>query len=78
MIEYFRPAFEGDEIEVRTWVVNLRRVRSLRRYEFSRKDDGSLLVNGETDWVFVNVNSGRPMAIPENIASLFTLVPDQD
>lgn len=77
MIEYFRPAFEGDEIEVRTWVVNLRRVRSRRRYEFSRKDDGSLLVKGETDWVFVDVASGRPLAIPENIAGLFTLVPDE-
>jgi len=32
-IEYLGPAFAGDEIEVRTWVENLRRVRSLRRYK---------------------------------------------
>ena len=41
-IEYLSPAFADDEIEVRTWVVNIRRVRSLRRYEFIRKIDGIL------------------------------------
>src|SRR5512137_2739528 len=51
-IEYLAPAFAGDEIEIRTWVVNVRRVRSLRRYEFVRRSDGRLLSKGETDWVF--------------------------
>jgi acyl-CoA thioester hydrolase len=76
-IEYLSPAFAGDEIEVRTWVVNLRRVRSLRRYEFIRKSDGKLLVKGETDWVFVDAKTGRPVAIPENIVGLFSLLPDE-
>lgn len=76
-IEYLSPAFAGDEIEVRTWVVNLRRVRSLRRYEFICKADGRLLVKGETDWVFVDAQTGRPVAIPENIAGLFLLLPDE-
>ena len=39
-IEYFLPAFEGEEVEVRTWVENLRKVRSLRMYEFVRKATG--------------------------------------
>jgi acyl-CoA thioester hydrolase len=76
-IEYFKPAFAGDEIEVRTWVVNLRRVRSQRRYEFVRISDGKLLVGGETDWVFVDIKTGYPVAIPENIVSLFPLLPDK-
>ena len=75
-IEYLRPAFAGDEIEVRTWVVNLRRVRSLRRYEFFNKAEDKLLVRGETDWVFVDTTTGLPLAIPENIAALFPLLPD--
>lgn len=72
-VEYFSPAFSGDEIEARTWVENLRRVRSLRRYEFVRKSDGKLLVKGETDWVFVDAKTGRPLAIPPEIASIFSL-----
>jgi acyl-CoA thioester hydrolase len=66
-VEYFLPAFESEEIEIRTWVENIRRVRSLRKYEFIRKLDGKVLVKGETDWVFVNVKTGSPRAAPERV-----------
>jgi acyl-CoA thioester hydrolase len=75
LIEYLLPAFAGDEIEIRTWVVNLRRVRSLRRYEFIRQADGKMLVKGETDWVFVDAKTGRPLGIPEKVARIFSLLP---
>ena len=70
-IEYFLPAFEGEVIEIRTWVENVRRVRSLRKYEFVRKSDNKVLVKGETDWVFVNVKMGRPQAVPEEVIKVF-------
>jgi acyl-CoA thioester hydrolase len=76
-IDYLLPAFLGDEIEVQTWVVDLRRVRSLRRYAFVRPVDGKLLAKGETEWVFVEAQSGRPLAIPEAVASLFSLLPEK-
>ncbi len=71
-IEYLLPAYAGEEIEIRTWVENLRRVRSLRKYEFVRKSDGKTLVRGETDWVFVDVKSGRPIAVPETVSAVFS------
>jgi acyl-CoA thioester hydrolase len=70
-VEYFLPAFLGEEIEIRTWVENIQRVRSLRMYEFVRKFDGKTLVKGETDWVFVDVKSGRPLAIPQRVVDVF-------
>jgi acyl-CoA thioester hydrolase len=70
-IEYFLPAFEGEEIEIRTWVENIRRVRSLRKYEFLRKSDGKVLVKGETDWVFVDVKTGAPRAVPDKVIKVF-------
>ena len=70
-IEYFLPAYAGEEIEIRTWVENIQRVRSLRKYEFVRKADGKTLVKGETDWVFVDVKSGRPLAIPQEVIDVF-------
>ena len=70
-IEYLLPAFEGEEIEIRTWIENYRRVRSLRKYEFVRVSDGKTLVKGETDWVFVDVKSGHPIAIPETVIQIF-------
>ncbi len=70
-IEYLLPAYVGEEIEIKTWVENMRRVRSLRMYEFVRNSDGKVLVKGETDWVFVDIKSGRPLAIPEEVKSIF-------
>lgn len=72
-IEYLLPAFSGEEIEVKTWVENVRRVRSLRKYEFVRKPDGKVLVRGETDWVFVELKTGIPRAIPEEVSRVFTI-----
>ena len=77
-IEYLRPGFVGERVEVRTWVADCRRVRSLRRYEFVRPSDGAVLARGETDWVFVRVPDGRPYAIPATIRQAFTIVPDRE
>jgi acyl-CoA thioester hydrolase len=70
-IEYLLPAFVGEEIEVRTWVENIRRVRSLRKYEFARKSDGKVLVKGETDWVFLDIKTGKPLPIPDEVSKVF-------
>ncbi len=72
-IEYLLPAFEGEEIEIKTWVENIRRVRSMRKYEFVRTSDNKILVRGETDWVFIDAKTGRPLPIPENVSSVFAL-----
>lgn len=78
-IEYLRPTFAGEEIEIQTWVCNLKRTRSLRRYRFLRVPDQTLLARAETDWVFVNVSSGRPLSIPEEVSSCYQIVePDEE
>jgi acyl-CoA thioester hydrolase len=74
-VEYLLPAFAGEGIEIRTWVEYVRRVRSLRKYEFIRKSDGKTLVRGETDWVFVDVKTGVPRAVPDEIVRIFSLAP---
>ena len=74
-VEYLRPAFAGDRVEVRTWVADFRRAFSLRKYELVRPSDGTLLARGETDWIFVDTASGRPRTIPDDVRSLFDLPP---
>ena len=66
-IEYLHPAFLGDRLCVKTWVADFRRVRSTRRYEFYRLPDHRLLAKGETNWVFVGLEDGRPRSIPPEI-----------
>jgi len=74
-IEYFHPAFAGDEVAVLTWVSNFRKVRSFRKYKVIRIDDNKLLARAETKWVFLDVETGRPRSIPREITELFELVP---
>jgi acyl-CoA thioester hydrolase len=76
-IEYLQPAFEGDRIEVRTWVANLRRVRSLRRYQFARQPGDQILARGETDWVLVEASTGRPVSVPREIAAVIPILQDE-
>ncbi len=73
-IDYLSPAFAGDQITALTWVVDFRRVRSLRRYKFFRTRDDTLLARGETEWVFVDARTGRPRTIPEEVAQAFPLI----
>ena len=74
-IEYLSPAFTGDEIEALTWVSDMRRVSSLRKYQFRRASDQTLLARAETRWVYVDAITGRPIHIHEEIQKIFELVP---
>jgi acyl-CoA thioester hydrolase len=70
-IDYLSPAYLGQVLRLRTWVDDFGRARSLRRYEFVRVADEKLIARGETDWVFVDVRTGRPCSIPKEIRSIF-------
>ena len=72
-IQYLVPCYMGEEIEATTWVENLRKVQSMRKYEFVRLSDGKLIARGETNWVFVDMQSGRPKAIPDTVRACFLL-----
>ncbi|PLY06829.1 MAG: acyl-CoA thioesterase [Desulfuromonas sp.] len=77
-VEYLRPAFAGDVIEVKTWVSNMKRTRSLRRYRFANLTSGEVLARAETDWVYVNAENGRMRSIDAEVAGAFELVPGEE
>ena len=67
-IEYLRPTFAGDEITIRTWIEDMARATSKRRYEFLKNDaPDTLVARGETTWVFLDVATGRPKRIPKSM-----------
>jgi acyl-CoA thioester hydrolase len=76
-VDYLRPAFAGETIEVATWIADFGRARSQRRYRFTRLADGVVLVRGATDWVFVDSASGRPRAIPPEVLATFDCFGEQ-
>ncbi|WP_321370477.1 acyl-CoA thioesterase [uncultured Desulfuromusa sp.] len=77
-IDYLKPAFAGEEIEIQTWVCNLKRASSLRRYCFFNTKDRSVLARAETDWVYVKTDSGRPCKIDAQVSEAFILVPPEE
>lgn len=77
-IEYLQPALAGEQVTVETWVANFRKIRSLRRYRIVRVSDGVLLARAETDWVFLNFRTGRPVPIPPEVLNAYQVVPDED
>lgn len=64
-IEYFKPAFLGDEIIVKTWVDNFSGVTSDRHYEIYKND--ILLVKARTLWVALDPVSMRPKRVPSDL-----------
>jgi len=70
-IEYLSPAFEGERLLALTWVTDLQRVRSCRRYRFLRAADHAVLADAESLWVFVDAKTGRPRSIPPSVTSCY-------
>lgn len=77
-IEYLRPAAGGDRLQVTTWVHEMRGPRAIRRYEIHRKHDHELLVTAEALWVWVELATMRPRAVPQALLDAFTLEAARD
>jgi len=85
-IEYLIPAYPGDRVIVETWVADMKKVTSTRRYRFLRLDPHpespdcrpreSLLALAHTHWAFIDFQSRSPKRIPPEIASAYRVVPD--
>lgn len=75
VIEYLRPILLGDTITARTWISSAERVKSVRRYDFHR--GGEKVAFGETEWVYVDSESGRPRRIPDQMQDfILQVVPE--
>ena len=74
-IEYLTSARLGDEIVIRTFVENVKRVTSLRRFQIIRAVDEIVLAKAATEWAFVDFVSGMPKRIPPEVGTAFEIVP---
>ena len=62
--EYLRPCFEGDVLDMFSWIQSWRGAASLRRYAIRRGED--LLFVGATEWVFADLEKKRPARFSES------------
>lgn len=77
-IEYLQAAFAGDQVVVRTWVSDFRKIRSLRKYKIIRVSDQAVLAIAETDWAFIGYERRAPRRIPPEVAEAFVIVPSKE
>lgn len=73
-IEYLASALLGDEIIIRTFVANMRKVTSLRRFQMIRASDSAVVARAETDWAFIEYATGTPKRIPSEVINAFEIV----
>jgi acyl-CoA thioester hydrolase len=75
-ITYVEPAYAAEPVVVRTWVADMTKVSSTRRYRIVRASDERLLARAATRWAFVDRATGTLRRIPEEVWQAFELVAD--
>ncbi|WP_201351845.1 acyl-CoA thioesterase [Hydrogenimonas urashimensis] len=70
-IEYHRPAFAGEKLQIETWLDSIEKIKAVRRYRITRISDGTLLCEGRSEWIFVHAETMRPARIPEAVVRAF-------
>jgi len=70
-IEYRQAAVLGDSLEIATYVSDAKRATAVRHYTIHRESDGELIARAHVLWVWVDIESGRPMRIPAGFLDEF-------
>lgn len=70
---YRAAALVGDEVTVRTWVSEVDRFASRRKYLICRTADRTVLTRVETRWVYVDLSIRKVVEIPREAASRLEL-----
>lgn len=70
-IDYLASAYAGEELIQYTWPSARRRSAAERRHEIRRAADEAVIARGVTQWVYVDIASGRPCRMPPAVAEAF-------
>ncbi len=70
-IDYLRPAFAGENLALTTWLGEMRGPKAMRHYEIRKAEAPELLVTAEALWVWVDLFTMRPKAIPAELVETF-------
>ena len=70
-IDYLRPVLRGDRLEVRTWISSVSAAKCQRATDIVRVGDGVLVAKALTTWGNVDVSTGRPTRIAEEVREAF-------
>lgn len=64
-IDYLAAAYEGDELQLGTWIVESdQRLKMTRHFQLVRPSDASTLLRAQTTFVCIELSSGKPKRMP--------------
>jgi acyl-CoA thioester hydrolase len=73
-IDYLRAALLGEPVLVGTWIVSSdAKLRVERRFQVRRPLDGETLARARTDYVCINLDSGRAVRMPESFSRAYAI-----
>ena len=71
-IDFVRAALAGDRVQVGTWIADSdARLRVERRFQVLRMADGATLARARTEYVCINLDSGKAVRMPELFAQRY-------
>jgi acyl-CoA thioester hydrolase len=70
-IRYLLPAHYNDELEVKTWISEVRRATCTREYLITRMSDHARIARARVQWVYLDSRTGRLSRLPTEIAERF-------
>lgn len=68
-IDYFKQSFEGDNLEINTYVASIRGPFSERIVQIRKESE--MIVEVKSNWVFLERSSQKLKRVPEEIQTLF-------
>ena len=73
-IDFVRAALSGDRVRVATWIAGSNgRLRVERRFQVVRAKDDATLARARTEYVCINLDSGRAVRMPELFARAYVV-----
>ena len=76
-MDYFAPSFLGETIWIATWITgNDKRLRLRRRFQMVNAHTGTTLLRGLSDFVCINIESGKASRMPKEFVSAYKLTAD--
>jgi acyl-CoA thioester hydrolase len=73
-IDFVRAALSGDRVRIATWIAGSNgRLRVERRFQVVRAADDATLARARTEYVCINLDSGRAARMPEIFARAYVV-----
>ena len=72
-LEFKKPIFLGETVIVRTWLEEIRKKSVKIGFQIIKKQSEEIAAEGKSVYVLINLQSGKPELIPEDIRKKYSI-----